>query len=359
MVPTHYALCGPVHIAWQSIGAGARDLLFIPGWVSNVEANWAFPEVATFLGRLAGLGRLLTFDKRGTGLSDRVARMPTMGERVDDVRAVLDAAQARPVVIVGASEGCTLAALFAAEHPDRCAGLVLYGGWARRTCAPDYPWAPSTEERERFLEAVLRDWGGPMDLGTLAPSLAGDADFVERFAAYLRASASPGAAHALARMNTYVDVRAALPRVRAPTLVMHRQGDRDSSIEEGRYLARHVPGATFEVLPGDDHWPFVGDPESLLVAIERFVRALPAPAATSGAPAPAPARRPGDAVAALTPRQREVLELLAQGRSNKEIAGLLGVSEHTVHRHVADVLVRLSARTRAQAATLFAERLLR
>jgi pimeloyl-ACP methyl ester carboxylesterase len=127
MVPTHYALCGHVHIAWQSIGTGARDLLFIPGWVSNVEANWTFPEVATFLERLAGLGCLLTFDKRGTGLSDRVARMPTMAERVDDVRAVLDAARARPVVIVGASEGCTLAALFAAEHPDRCAALALYG----------------------------------------------------------------------------------------------------------------------------------------------------------------------------------------------------------------------------------------
>ena len=359
MVPTHYAHCGSVHIAWQSVGAGERDLLFIPGWVSNVEANWAFPEVAAFLERLAGLGRLLTFDKRGTGLSDRVARMPAMEERIDDVRAVLDAAKARPVVIIGASEGCTLAAQFAAEHPGRCAALVLYGGWARRTRASDYPWAPSAEERARFLEAVLRDWGGPMDLGALAPSRAGEADFVERYAAYLRASASPGAAHALARMNTHVDVRAALPRVRAPTLVMHREGDRDSSIEEGRYLARHIPGAVFEPLSGNDHWPFVGDCESLLLAVERFVGGLPAPVLTSTESAPGPRRRPEDPMAALTPRQHEVLELLAQGRGNKEIADLLGVSEHTVHRHVADVLVRLGARTRAQAATLFAERLLR
>jgi DNA-binding CsgD family transcriptional regulator len=159
-------------------------------------------------------------------------------------------------------------------------------------------------------------------------------------------------------MNTHVDVRAVLPRVRAPTLVMHREGDRDSSIEEGRYLARHIPGAVFEPLSGNDHWPFVGDRESVLLAIERFVRGLPAPASTFAA-TPGLARRPEDPIAALTRRQHEVLELLAQGRSNKEIADLLGLSEHTVHRHVADVLVRLGARTRAQAATLFAERLLR
>ena len=353
MPATRYAQSANVRIAWQALGSGARDLLFVQGWVSNIEANWQFPEIDAFLRRLAAFGRLIVFDKRGTGLSDRVARMPTMDERMDDVRAVLEAAQARPAVAIGASEGCALAASFAATYPERVAGVVLYGGHARRSPAPDYPWAPSAEARKAFLDAVLEGWGGPMDLSTLAPTRAHDADFVERFATYLRVSASPGAAHALARMNTYVDIRDQLPRIRAPVLVLHRIGDRDSHPDESRYLAHRIPDARFVGLPGDDHWPFVGDTESLLGEIGRFVEALPLPPAERAAPSRP--RPPGDPLGVLTAKQRVVLELVAQGRSNKEIARSLGISEHTVHHHIADLLGRLGVTSRAAAAAFFAE----
>jgi pimeloyl-ACP methyl ester carboxylesterase len=302
---TQYARSAGVHVAWQELGEGPRDLLFVQGWVSNIEANWEFEEIGAFLRRLAALGRLIIFDKRGTGLSDRVARMPTMDERMDDVRAVLEAARACPAIVFGASEGCALAILFAATYPERTSGLVLYGGYARRSPAPDYPWAPSPEARRVFLDAVLEHWGGPMDLSTLAPSRAGDPKFVAQFAAYLRASASPGTAHALARMNSYIDVRDALRRIRAPTLVLHRRGDRDFHPDEGRYLADRIPGASFVLLEGDDHWPFVGDSGAVLEAIERFAASLPEPprAVAPGKPASRPARRV-DAEAARDPRVR-------------------------------------------------------
>ncbi|MDB5817256.1 MAG: prkC 33 [Rhizobacter sp.] len=368
-----YALSGGVHIAWQSVGDGERDVVFVPGWVSNVEANWEFPEIARFLERLTRLGRLIVFDKRGTGLSDAVARMPSMGERMDDIRAVLDAAQAGPAIVIGTSEGCALGSLFAATYPERCSALVLYGGYARRQRTADYPWAPTTEARRAFLADVLAQWGGPMDLSTLAPTRLDDADFCARFAAYLRSSASPAAAHALAHMNTFVDVGEALPRIAAPTLVLHRTGDRDVLVDEGRYVASRIPHAQFTELEGDDHWPFVGDADALLDAIEAFVRRLPAtrPAEQESRRTPftphaphaphAPHTPPvpfasDDPIDALTPRQRDVLELIAQGHSNKRISSLLGASEHTVHRHVADLLGRLGVANRAAAAALFAHR---
>ncbi len=350
---TQYARSAGVHIGWQALGEGGRDVLFVQGWVSNIEANWEFPEIDAFLRRLAALGRLIVFDKRGTGLSDRVARMATMDERMDDVRAVLEAAKARPAIVFGASEGCALAGLFAATYPERTSGLVLYGGYGRRSPAPDYPWAPSPEERRAFLDAVLTHWGGPVDLSTLAPSRANDAEFAVRFAAYLRASASPGAAHALARMNTYVDVCDALARIRVPTLVLHRRGDHDTNPDEGRYLANRIPGASFVLLEGDDHWPFIGDSDAVLDAIERFAATLPQP---GPAVAPGkPRRKATDPLDALTPKQHEILEFVAQGRSNKQIAAQLGLSEHTVHRHIADLRARLGAPTRAAAAAWFAE----
>src|SRR5262249_5093476 len=198
---TRYARSGEVHIAWQSLGNGPLDLIFIPGWVSHVEASWRFPEVASFLRALARSCRLLVFDKRGTGLSDPMPRASTMDERMDDVRAVLDAAGVRRAVVFGASGGVPLSILFAATWPERTLGLIAYGGFARRRRTPDYPWAPSDEAFARLEAEVERNWGGPMELATLAPSRAGDARFAARFAGYLRQSASPGAALALLRYN--------------------------------------------------------------------------------------------------------------------------------------------------------------
>src|SRR5262249_12496839 len=195
----------------------------------------------------------------------------TMDERMDDVRAVLDAAGVRRAVVFGASEGVPLSILFAATWPERTLGLIAYGGFARRRRTPDYPWAPSDEAFARLEAEVERNWGGPMELATLAPSRAGDAKFAGRFARDLRPSARPGAALALLRYNTNVDSTAALAHVAAPALVLHRTHDRDVKIDEGRYIASRIAGARFVELPGADHWPFVGDRDALVAEVARFL----------------------------------------------------------------------------------------
>ena len=273
---TRYAKSGDVNIAYQVVGDdvddGKPDLVFVMGWVSHVEYFWTHPRVASFFQRLAGFSRLILFDKRGTGLSDRVTTMPDLRQRMDDVRAVMVGAGSSEAFVMGVSEGGPMSALFAATFPERTKGLVIYGGYARRTWAPDYPWAAKPEARERFFRDIEQNWGGVVDLDTIAPSETNDPSFREWWATYLRMSASPGAAVALAKMNTNIDIRAELAAIRVPALVLHRTGDRDMNIEEGRYLARHIPGARFVELPGIDHLPFAGDQEPLLREIEQFVR---------------------------------------------------------------------------------------
>jgi pimeloyl-ACP methyl ester carboxylesterase/DNA-binding CsgD family transcriptional regulator len=352
--PVRYARSGSTHIAWQETGEGPVDLVFAHGWMSHLEAQWDFPEIASFLERLARSFRLIIFDKRGTGLSDRVFQPQTLEQRIDDVRAVMDAAKCPRALIMGISEAAALALLFAASHPDRTRAVISYGGYARRVRAPDYPWAPTLEQRERYFDKVLQWWGGAVDLSTLAPSRAGDPEFIARFAALLRQSASPGAAVALARMNTYVDIREQLALISCPALILHRAGDKDPVPEESRYIAGRIPGATFRLLPGADHWPYVGDADSVLSAVEDFLAALPEdqPIARKS-PASRP-RVPG-AMESLTPRQRDILALMAQGRSNRDIANLLSRSEHTIHRHVANILDQLGVRSRAAAVALAAQ----
>ena len=241
---TRFARSGGVHIAYQVLGDGPLDLVLSPGWVSHVELALEDPLQGSFLRRLASFARLIVFDKRGTGLSDRVPddQLPTLEERMDDLRAVMDAVGSERAAIFGVSEGGNLAALFAATYPDRTAALAMFGTFAKRVWSPDYPWAPTPEARERLYEIVERDWGGAMDLATLVPSKVGDAEFMRRLATYLRRAASPGAALALLRMNTQIDIRNVLPSISAPTLVMHRVGDRDANIEEGRFIAARIPG---------------------------------------------------------------------------------------------------------------------
>lgn len=271
---TRYTKSGEVNIAYQIVGDNGPDLVFVMGWVSHVEYFWTHPRVAHFFHRLAGFSRLILFDKRGTGLSDRVTTMPNLRTRMDDVRAVMVAAGSPEAVIMGVSEGGPMAALFAATFPERTKGLVIYGGYARRTWAPDYPWAGKPEARERFYRDIEHNWGGIVDLQTIAPSELNDPSFCEWWATYLRMSASPGAAVALAKMNTDIDIRDDLASIRAPTLVLHRTGDRDMNIEEGRYLAHRIPNAQFVELPGIDHLPFAGDQESVLHEIEQFMRTV-------------------------------------------------------------------------------------
>src|SRR5438874_2736257 len=273
---TRFTRSGNVHIAYQVVGDGALDLVYVPGWVSHVELAWEAPTLASFRDRLAPFARLTVFDNRGTGLSDRVpdSQLPTHEERMDDLRAVMDAAGSDRAAIFGFSEGGSLATLFAATYPQRTIALITFGGFAKRIWAPDYPWAPTPEQRERDYEVVARDWGGAMDLASLIPSKVSDEAFTRRLATYLRRAASPGAAAALLRMNTQVDVRAVLPAIRVPALVLHRVGDLDANIEEGRFLARHIPGARFVELPGNDHLPWVGDQDAVLDEVQEFLTGM-------------------------------------------------------------------------------------
>ncbi len=273
---TRYARSGNLNIAYQVLGEGPIDLVYVPGWVSHVEETWEIPSLARFVDRLASFSRLILFDKRGTGMSDRVAldALPTLEERMDDVRAVMDAVGSERAALFGFSEGGNMSILFAATYPQRTIALVTFGVFAKRLRTPDYPWAPTGEERQREIEWVEREWGGDMDLATLAPSLAHDETFKRQLAGYLRRSASPGAAAALLRMNTLIDVREVLPAISVPTLVLQRTADRDAKIEEGRYIASRIPGAKFVELPGEDHLPYVGDADGVLDEIEEFLTGM-------------------------------------------------------------------------------------
>jgi pimeloyl-ACP methyl ester carboxylesterase/DNA-binding winged helix-turn-helix (wHTH) protein len=269
--PTHYARSGDVNIAYQVVGDGPIDLVFLMGWVSHLDYFWAEPSFARFLMRLASFSRLILLDKRGTGLSDRVSDPPTLEQRMDDVRAVLDAVGSTQAALFGVSEGGPLCCLYAATYPEKTRALVMFGTYARRIWEPDYPWAPTVEQRERFLDEIREHWGEPVGLVERAPTMANDPAFRSWWATYLRMGASPGAAVALTRLNAEVDVRQVLPTIRVPTLVLHRRHDRCLKIEEGRYVAAQIPGARFVELEGVDHLPFVGEQESILSEIEQFV----------------------------------------------------------------------------------------
>ena len=252
---TRYTRSGDVNIAYQVFGEGRLDLVYVMGWVTNLEAFWQEPSVARFFQRLASFSRLILFDKRGTGLSDRVPikELPTLEQRMDDVRAVMDAAGSDRAALFGVSEGGPMCALFAATYPERTSAMVLYGSYAKRLRDPNYPWAPTREERDSWYDLLERGWGGVVDIGTMAPNA--DPHFREWWARYLRMSASPGAALALGRMNAEIDIREVLPSIRVPTLILHRTGDLDMDVGGARYMASRIAGAKYIELPGDDHLP--------------------------------------------------------------------------------------------------------
>jgi pimeloyl-ACP methyl ester carboxylesterase len=279
---TRYAKAADgVHIAYQVVGEGPIDLVFVMGWTTNIEAMWDEPRLARFLSRLASFSRLILFDKRGVGLSDRVSEseLPTFETRMDDIRAVMDAAGSDRAMVFGVSEGGPLATLFTATYPERAVGLVLFGTSARYAWAPDFPWG-TTEERWRdymdrmdrswgtreFAEWVVGDWG--------APTRVGDKALIDWLAGYTRRAASPGAAMALSRMNREIDVRGALPAIHTPTLVLARTEDPDFNIEATRQMAEAIPGARLVEHPGSDHFFWVGDQDSLLDEVERFAKEL-------------------------------------------------------------------------------------
>jgi len=281
---THYATSGDVQIAYQAFGAGP-ELVWVPGWVSQLDLYWEEPSLARFLRRLASFARLIVFDRRGLGLSDRVrpGQVPTLEERIDDIRAVFDDLGVERAAVLGQGYGTPIALLFAATYPERTSSLVLYCPSAKgglRT--DDYPWGMTPAEQETWREHSTRLWGtaefAAEWLERLAPSAAGDPRAVEWTARVVRAAGSPTASRTLAEMNAAVDVRAVLPHVHVPTLVVVRKdvvlpkgGVDVDGVAEGRWVAERIPGAAFETVPGRDYLPWFGDQDALLDEIAAFV----------------------------------------------------------------------------------------
>lgn len=267
---TRYAHSGDVSIAYQVVGDGPLDVVLAPGFISHVELAWEQPSLRRYLLRLAAFSRLLLFDKRGTGLSDPVPSAPTLEERTDDLRAVMDAAGMERAALLGVSEGGTMALMFAATHPQRTTALVLYGTWARLSAAPDYPQGVDPRQIEGLLGLVDR-WGTGVGLSAWAPSRADDHQLRAWWAQLQRSSASPAMARTLFATYPEFDARCLLETIQTPTLVLHRTGDVMVPVALGRYLADRLPNATFVELPGDDHLFFVGDADTALDEIELFL----------------------------------------------------------------------------------------
>jgi pimeloyl-ACP methyl ester carboxylesterase len=271
---TQYALSGDVNIAYQTVGAGPLDLVFVTGWVSNIDEFWTDPPFARFLNRLAAFSRLIVFDKRGTGLSDRVDehQLPTLEQRMDDVRAVMDAAGSHRAALLGISEGGPMCALFAATYPARTAALMTFGSYARSLRADDYPWGRGAEAHLAMLNQIRSGWGNsPVGLDIRVPSRSNDEALREWWTRHLTRSATPKAALALTEMNSQIDVRDVLPTIRVPALIMHRTGDRALSVEGSRYMARQIPGAKYVEYKGEDHVPWAGNVDAVLGDVEEFL----------------------------------------------------------------------------------------
>lgn len=275
-----YAKSGNVHIAYQLFGDGPVNLVGTPGSISHLDYYWEEPGVRRYLETLGQFANVAIFDKRGTGLSDRELGVPTFEERMDDIRAVMDAAQFNDAVLIGMSEGVPMSILFAASYPSRTRGLVLYGGEAKGTWSPDYPWAATREEWEASFERAERTWGTKAlvegAVAQLAPSRLGDERFTHWLGEMWRMGTSPGASIALDKSDMNMDVRSILPAIQVPTIVIHLTGDKACNIGEGRYIADRIPGARLIELPGVDHL-FFGDSQladRILSEIRRFALEL-------------------------------------------------------------------------------------
>lgn len=269
---TRYARSGDVGIAYQVVGEGDMDLVLAFPFVSHIDLLWENPLQSRFVRRLASFARVILFDRRGVGLSDPVEGAPTLEQRMDDVRAVMDAAGSERAALLGMSEGSTMCMLFAATYPERTSALVLWGGMARSTAAEDYPWAPEREAVEEAQEELVAPmWGQGATIEIFSPSLADDPRAREFQARFERQAASPMRVWELFQMFLDTDVREALPLIQAPTLVVHRHGDRAVNVRAARWLAERIEGSRYVELEGEDHFPWVGDSNAVLEAIEEFL----------------------------------------------------------------------------------------
>jgi len=270
---TRYAQNDGVNLAYQAIGDGPLDILFLPGWISQIEHLWELPALRRYLERLAMFSRVILFDKRGAGLSDRELGEYTVEQEMDDALAVLDAAGSERVALLTYSLGGPIGALLAANHPERVGALIMYASVARTSWAEDYDWALTSEERVEAAERNNSLWGDPGNpaVHLFAPSAEDDPLLSAWFARLQRLAASPGEALAMARASVDLDVRESLPRISVPTLVMHRRDELVWDLRHSRYLAENIPGARYVELEGRDSFPFFGDSDAVLEEIEEFL----------------------------------------------------------------------------------------
>jgi pimeloyl-ACP methyl ester carboxylesterase len=278
-VETHYAKTGDIHIAYQVVGDGPVDIVFLAEFWHTIEVQWDQPELAAFLERLASFGRLICFDQRGSGLSDPVAlgELTSLEPWMDDVHVVMDAVGSQNAVLFGIGGGGTMGMLFAATYPQRASALVLVNSFARLSRAPDYPWGRGPEQEDEVVDVMRAGWGRGVFLDLAAPSRVGDEAFRQWWARYQRIGASVGTILSMRRMLGQIDVRDVLPSISAPTLILHRAGNNWNRVEHGRYLAEHIPGAKYVELPGTDHFVFLGDSDSVLRETEQFVAGIVGP----------------------------------------------------------------------------------
>lgn len=268
---TQYVQSGTSYLAYQTIGARNRDLLMVGGFISHVEQIWEEPDIVSFVEQLSRAARIIVYDKRGLGLSDRVGTRPTLEEHVADALAVAHAAGSEQMVVLAVSDGAPIGIKLATEHPEQIAGLVIYGGQPKGVQSADYPWGLTPAQYQRWIAKLVSGWGGPVNLEYFAPSRSQEPLLRQWWAHLQRLASSPGALRAILEGMRDTDVRPLLGQVRVPTLILHRRGDRCVPVEAGRYLAAHIPGARYVELPGEDHWWWVGQTDLLLEEINHFI----------------------------------------------------------------------------------------
>jgi pimeloyl-ACP methyl ester carboxylesterase/DNA-binding CsgD family transcriptional regulator len=354
---TRYARSGRLNIAYRVFGEGPIDLVMVPGFISHVEYAWKEPSLARFLRKLSAFARVIAFDKRGMGLSDRdpADKPPSLEERMTDVRAVMEAAGSRRAALFAWSEGGPMSILFAATHPEQVAALILVGTAPRFPDADDFPEGIPRQLLETAVEGWEEEWGTGVGLELYGPSVAHDDHLRSWWAAYQRFSATPGAVAASLRMHLDVDVRDVLPRIQVPTLIIHRTDDMLVPVTCARYMAQRIRGSRYLEVAGSDHMYWLGDQEATLNAIWAFL--VETPEGTAVRTLKQRRRRPSTGWESLTEAELDVARLLAEGLTNQAIATRLYVSPRTVQTHVAHIFQKLGASHRAEVAAQASRRL--
>jgi len=342
---TQYVRSGDIYLAYQVLGEGLQTILFVGGFISHLELIWEEPGVAQFLRQLAKNVRLILFDKRGVGLSDRVGSPPTAEETMEDILVILNEVGCEKAVLMSVSEGGPVAIMFAATYPNRTSHLILYGTMPKWIRSYDYPWALSRSQYDKWLNLMIEQWGQPVSLDRFAPSRADDVTFQEWWAKVLRQAATPGSIKGVLEVLRDIDVRPILPHVHLPALVLHRRGDKVIPLAGGRFLAQNLPNCRFVELNGQDHWWWVGDTTAVFQEIEQFL------AETAVAPAQMPASQADTPplVEPLTEREKDVLQLLAAGYTNQQIADELVLTLGTIKTYNNRIYGKLGVANRTEA----------